>query len=496
MTYIIRHVYLATKQCLLTSTWYAAAILLAFHVEGHGAQPVYCSTSNDLARLAEPAAFQDVIQILVYRKNGEKVSCSAARGRIDNLAIPVYTTAAHCIENAMSIWYGMYRAKAYIIHPLYELNPLADVAVFTLPTSQQAQGGYSLAPMTGAGSLSASLVSVGYGKNAQLCSDPAVLCHRQAFYPGKVKYTESVIAQQLESHAERIVSRRMGIATEGDSGGPLLQLQPDGSYAIVGITSLGGLWAEQTHWVTIDADFINAFTRVFARQREPAKTLQNLTSEAKQFLLQHANDSWETIQTQLQSKATVQNALAQRSLGTLFLEGSAETHDMRAAFPWLRKAAEQGFSEAQYNLATLYLEGKGVAQHWPSAFQWYQKAAQQGYAPAQYNLATLYFDGKGTRPDWQEAFLWFRRAAEQGYAKAQYNLATMYYRGESVRENKQDAFYWFKQAAELGHRQAQFNLGAMYFNGEGVVQSAQEAYYWLEKAAAQGHPDAQKMLNQ
>ena len=44
----------------------------------------------------------------------------------------------------------------------------------------------------------------------------------------------------------------------------------------------------------------------------------------------------------------------------------------------LRKAAEQGFSDAQHGLAVCYEAGIGVRQNMSQAIFWYRKAAEQG----------------------------------------------------------------------------------------------------------------------
>ncbi|WP_420831740.1 tetratricopeptide repeat protein, partial [Bathymodiolus japonicus methanotrophic gill symbiont] len=54
--------------------------------------------------------------------------------------------------------------------------------------------------------------------------------------------------------------------------------------------------------------------------------------------------------------------------------GAGVVYDTKEPWPLLRKAAEQGDSQAQYNL--------GV--------KWYKKSAEQGSASGQYNLGVMY----------------------------------------------------------------------------------------------------------
>ncbi len=100
MTTIFRFFSSFTTSPRIANTLLFIMMLLVFNIDVFGAQAIYRHTSNDLVALGETPAFRDVIQIIVYRKNGEKASCSAARVKIANLATPIFVTAAHCLEKA------------------------------------------------------------------------------------------------------------------------------------------------------------------------------------------------------------------------------------------------------------------------------------------------------------------------------------------------------------------------------------------------------------
>ena len=51
------------------------------------------------------------------------------------------------------------------------------------------------------------------------------------------------------------------------------------------------------------------------------------------------------------------------------------------------------------------------------AFKWVKKAAEQGLPQAQFKLGELYQSGRGTKPDPKEAALWYEKARNQGYPK-------------------------------------------------------------------------------
>ena len=63
----------------------------------------------------------------------------------------------------------------------------------------------------------------------------------------------------------------------------------------------------------------------------------------------------------------------------------------------VRKAADQGDSEAQLNLGFMYTLGHGVPKNYAAAASWYRKAAEQGHASAQFNLGLMYSSGGACR---------------------------------------------------------------------------------------------------
>jgi uncharacterized protein len=128
--------------------------------------------------------------------------------------------------------------------------------------------------------------------------------------------------------------------------------------------------------------------------------------------------------------------------------------DYAIALKKLHPLAEQGNALAQNSLGVMYVEGKGVSQDSDEAIRWFRKAADQGLAEAQTNLGWMYVEGKSVSQDYAEAAKWFRNAADQGFAVAQYNLGGMYGRGEGVPRDFVLAFMWFSLAEKNGFQPA------------------------------------------
>lgn len=249
------------------------------------------------------------------------------------------------------------------------------------------------------------------------------------------------------------------------------------------------------------------------------------------------DETWENASSQLQNHylsylipvAESGDATSQAVLGWCYIEGFGVAKNNAKAEGWLRKAAEQGFSEAQIALGLYYLDayetgvevnvteavkwvrkaaeqdlaeaqwflgkcyeaGIGVTENEITAFSWYKKAAEQDLADAQYELGECYLNGTGVTENQGEAVKWYRKAAEQDYAEAQITLGICYMNGLGVAKNEYTAFSWYKKAAEQGLAEAQFAIGECYISGTGVAENKTEAIKWYRKAAEQELVEAQ-----
>ncbi|MDW8126074.1 MAG: tetratricopeptide repeat protein [Geminicoccaceae bacterium] len=76
-----------------------------------------------------------------------------------------------------------------------------------------------------------------------------------------------------------------------------------------------------------------------------------------------------------------------------------------AAFPFCRKGAEAGLSEAMFALGVVYDEGRGVPQNYGRALFWWRKAAEVGHAGAMFNLGVVYEFGPGVPRDFVRAHM-------------------------------------------------------------------------------------------
>lgn len=118
------------------------------------------------------------------------------------------------------------------------------------------------------------------------------------------------------------------------------------------------------------------------------------------------------------------SADAQNSLGFRYQNGNGVDKDVDEARNWYRKSADQGFKYAMNNLCTSYTapmdifkgnNGDVPAPLIPSskedmkeAFNWCSKGAEQGFTDSQSKLGMLYARGSAdVTPDFEAAYFWF-----------------------------------------------------------------------------------------
>jgi TPR repeat protein len=189
--------------------------------------------------------------------------------------------------------------------------------------------------------------------------------------------------------------------------------------------------------------------------------------------------------SQVKAMADKGDAQAQLQLGSFYANGTGVAPDLRKAFKWHRKAAEQALPPAQYQLGLDYANGEGVKMDKAEAVHWFRAAAEKGFAQAQLELGLCYLDGRGVSESEVEAVKWFRNASSGGLAYADYEIGNCYLQGIGVAKDIEEGIKWIKQAAEKGVAAAQNSLGLAYQKGEGVPKDYLQAYKWLALAAAQ-----------
>jgi len=112
--------------------------------------------------------------------------------------------------------------------------------------------------------------------------------------------------------------------------------------------------------------------------------------------------------------------------------------------------AENGIAKAQYSIGEMFEKGRGTQRNIKQAFGWYEKAANQRYTRAQFKVAYLYYKGMGVKRSSNKAFKHFKKPASKGNVRAQYYLGKLYAKGQGVGKDQEKALIWYSRASTGG----------------------------------------------
>lgn len=218
-------------------------------------------------------------------------------------------------------------------------------------------------------------------------------------------------------------------------------------------------------------------------------------AETEEGVVAFEEGDYELAYRKLKPNADQGVAMAQNTLGRMYLQGQGVSKNPDSALALFRKAASQGLANAQSNLGVMYASGQGVSQDYKQSIYWFNNAAEQGFTIAMSNLADMYEHGLGVEPNQTKADQW--RAKSKGLAPAKNNeqIKVETVGEEEYQEGLQDYYGFnfknaaplFLQAAKKGHPEAQLMLSTMYKRGQGVAQDEAQAQFWADKAESQGH---------
>jgi TPR repeat protein len=121
-------------------------------------------------------------------------------------------------------------------------------------------------------------------------------------------------------------------------------------------------------------------------------------------------------QEAMESRTQKNNSQAEEAfiMGRKYYNGEGVTKDYFEALKWLKKAADQGNTDAQLIIGGMYFRGEGVTQDHIAALKWLTPVADKGDVRAQLIVGLMYHEGKGVPKDDAEAKKWFQKAAAQG----------------------------------------------------------------------------------
>lgn len=188
-------------------------------------------------------------------------------------------------------------------------------------------------------------------------------------------------------------------------------------------------------------------------------------------------------------KAMDGDSKAQEVLGYFYISGRGVEKNPQEGINWIAKATGASVDDPafQYKIGMLYWNGKmdgglggdGLAKSREEAIVWLRKAAENGNSDAQYKFGYAEKIGEGVEKDAVDGLKWLQKSAQKGNPKAEYEIGTMYkYDRRTIKEDDAEAMRWFLKAANHGNPNAMKQLAWMYEKGEGTKADPIEAYFW------------------
>lgn len=172
---------------------------------------------------------------------------------------------------------------------------------------------------------------------------------------------------------------------------------------------------------------------------------------------------------------------AQNSLGCAYASGDGVVKDLKEAFMWFEKAAQNGDKYGQYNAGIYYQNGWGCVKNVSKAIEWYEKSAMQGYGKAAHSLGKIHEKGDNYESEFNpnaacDSNLIGKALGRVLYAQRHYD----------------EAFFWYNVGARVNDENSIYDVARCYEKGIGTPKCLFRAYELYKKSKS---PEAKKSLN-
>lgn len=172
---------------------------------------------------------------------------------------------------------------------------------------------------------------------------------------------------------------------------------------------------------------------------------------------------------------------AQNSLGCAYASGDGVVKDLKEAFMWFEKAAQNGDKYGQYNAGLYYQNGWGCVKNVSKAIEWYEKSAMQGYGKAAHSLGKIHEKGDNYESEFNpnaacDSNLIGKALGRVLYAQRHYD----------------EAFFWYNVGARVYDENSIYDVARCYEKGIGTPKCLFRAYELYKKSKS---PEAKKSLN-
>ena len=182
-----------------------------------------------------------------------------------------------------------------------------------------------------------------------------------------------------------------------------------------------------------------------------------------------------------------------KQLGIAYAHGQGTTQDLEKAIDYLVKASNMGSDSASFELFTLINDNRGGIDFKSNPVAVLRRAANNGFSEAMAALSEAYSCGVGVDRNSEIGFRWLARAAATGNRPSLIEIGRRALLTDN-NDGKNTFFRNMRRAATLGDRQAMVYLADAYRRGIGTEADAALADRWYADALAPGNERSEALL--
>ncbi len=200
-------------------------------------------------------------------------------------------------------------------------------------------------------------------------------------------------------------------------------------------------------------------------------------------LQQHGASGFAKALSSLKIADRLGNAEAAYEIGKCYLDGKVTKVDVKAAMPWMQKAAGHGHPEAMAIVGQAMLEGDELPKDLIAGAQYLRRSAEAGSPLGMFQFGRALNNGQGVTQDTQLGNSWIDRAAEAGNVNAAFSQGGIYLLSST---NAKKGIHFLEIAANSGHNAATMLLFNAYIGSLGGPPDPGKALALIRKRTEEG----------
>ena len=184
------------------------------------------------------------------------------------------------------------------------------------------------------------------------------------------------------------------------------------------------------------------------------------------------------------------NGKIQREIGLAYYNGIGTVQNLKNAFYYFERGAEDRDPDALCYVGMFYETGQIIEQDFTKAFNYYRESQRAGSLIGSAYLGHAYQKGIGIKNWYNLAIKYYQPAAEAEILMAQENLGDIYYEGQNGFVRYDKAYKIYSSIKNKPSSRTSYRLGKILYEGLAGSKNELEALKYLKVAACENIEDA------